>query len=142
MKRTGLLIILIVVVSVGMTGCVSSGSDETAVFHDPGKLDQIHVNKSTKQEVKNLLGAPKSIIVRSNQTESWIYQSTHSNYTEMYAARKALSFAPVPYLGTVLELADTVVDTGPDKRGETRTLSLKFNKKGVLKEMKRETEHF
>ncbi len=141
MKRIRLLIILMIVITVGLTGCASSGSDGTAVFHDPGKLNQIRVNKSTKKEVKNILGAPKNIILQNN-TESWIYQSTRSNYTDMYTARQALSFAPVPYLGTVLALADTVVDTGPDKIGETQTLSLVFSNKGVLKEMKRETERF
>ena len=141
MKGIGLLIILMISTAVLLTGCASSGGNGTAAFHDSGKLNQIRVNKSTKQEVQDVLGVPRSIIVQNN-IESWVYQSTHSNYTEMYAAKKALSFAPVPYLGTVLGLAETVVDTGPDKRGETKTLTLAFSKKGVLKEMKRETERF
>ncbi len=142
MQGIRLSIILMIAITAGLTGCASSGSDGTAVFHDPGKLNQIRVNKSTKQEVKNILGTPKSIIVQHNKTESWIYESTESNYTDMYTAKQALSFVPVPYLGTVLALADTVVDTGPDKIGETKTLSLVFSKNGVLKEMKRETERF
>ena len=141
MKGIGLLIILMISIAVCLTGCANSSGNGTAAFHNSGKLNQIRVNKSTKQEVKDVLGVPRSIIVQNN-IESWVYQSTHSNYTEIYAAKKALSFAPVPYLGTVLGLAETVVDTGPDKRGETKTLTLIFSKKGLLKEMKRETERF
>ena len=131
---------LMIVTAVGLAGCASNG--RTASFHDPDKLHQIRVNKSTKQEVKNLLGEPRSITQHSNETESWTYQSTHTTYTEKYAAKKALSFVPIPYLGTAVGLADSMVDVGPDKIGEMKIFSLTFNKKGVLKETKRETKHF
>ena len=140
MKWTGSLAIVMIAIAVGMTGCASSGG--AAAHQDPEKLKQIRVNKSTKQQVKNLLGEPQSITQHSNETESWTYQSTHTTYTEKYAAKKALSFVPIPYLGTAVGLADSVVDVGPDKIGETKIFSLTFNKKGVLKETKRETEHF
>ena len=132
--------LFMIAIAVGLAGCSSSGG--TASFHDPDKLHQIRVNKSTKQQVKSLLGEPQSITQHSNETESWSYQSTHTTYTEKYAAKKALSFVPVPYLGTAVGLADSVVDVGPDKIGETKIFSLTFNKKGVLKETKRETKHF
>ena len=132
--------LFMIAIAVGLTGCSSSGG--TASFHDPDKLHQIRVNKSTKQQVKSLLGEPQSITQHSNETESWTYQSTHTTYTEKYAAKKALSFVPVPYLGTAVGLADSVVDVGPDKIGETKIFSLTFYKKGVLKETKRETKHF
>ena len=140
MKWIRSLVILLVTIAAGLTGCASSGG--TAAFHDSEKLHQIRVNKSTKQQVKSILGEPQSITQHSNETESWVYQSTHTTYTEKYAAKTALSFVPVPYLGTAVGLADRVVDVGPDKRGETKTLTLTFNKKGVLKETKRETKHF
>ena len=140
MEKIGLLTMLMIAIAVGLAGCASNG--RTASFHDPDKLHQIHVNKSTKQQVKNLLGEPQSITQHSNETESWTYQSTHTTYTEKYAAKKALSFVPVPYLGTAVGLADSVVDVGPDKIREKKIFSLTFNKKGVLKETKRETEHF
>jgi len=133
-------ILFMITIAVGLTGCANSG--RTASFHDPDKLHKIRVNKSTKQQVKNLLGEPQSITQHSNETESWTYQSTHTTYTEKYAAKKALSFVPIPYLGTAVGLADSVVDVGPDKIGEKKIFSRTFNKKGVLKETKRETEHF
>jgi outer membrane protein assembly factor BamE (lipoprotein component of BamABCDE complex) len=129
-----------IAIAVGMTGCASSGG--AAAHQDPEKLKQIRVNKSTKQQVKSILGEPKSITAHSNETESWVYQTTNTTYTEKYAAKTALSFVPIPYLGTAVGLADRVVDVGPDKKGETQTFSLVFNKKGVLKETKKETKHF
>ncbi len=140
MEKTGLLTMLMIAISVGLAGCANNGG--TASFTDPDKLNQIRINKSTKQQVKNLLGEPQSITRHSNETESWTYQSTHTTYTEKYAAKKALSFVPIPYLGTAVGLADSVVDVGPDKIGEKKIFSLTFNKKGVLKETKRETENF
>ena len=138
LKQIGLVNILMIVMAVGLTGCASNTNGTTGVFPETGKLKQIHLNKSSKQEVENVLGKPKKIIVESDNTENWIYKTTNSDYTETYAAKKALSFAPVPYLGTVLGM----VDTGPNQTGVTQTLSLLFNKKGVLKDMRRETEHF
>ena len=140
MRRTRSLTILMITIAVGLAGCASNGG--TAALKDPEKLHQIHVNKSTKQQVKEILGEPQSITVHSNEAESWVYQSTHTAYTEKYAAKTALSFVPIPYLGTAVGLADKVVDAGPDKRGETQTFSLRFNKKGVLIETKRETKRF
>ena len=138
MKRTGSLAIVMIAIAVGMTGCASSGG--TTAHLDPEKLHQIHVNKSTKQQVRSVLGEPQSITMHSNETESWVYQTTSTTYTEKYAAKSALSFVPIPYLGTAVGLADKVVDVGPDKIKETKTFSLIFNKKGILKETKRETK--
>lgn len=137
MKRTGSLAIVMIAIAVGMAGCASGGG--TAAYQDPEKLHQIHVNKSTKQQVRSVLGEPQSITVHSNETESWVYQTTSTTYTEKYAAKTALSFVPIPYFGTAVGLADKVVDVGPDKVKETKTFSLIFDKKGILKETKRET---
>ena len=142
MKYTGLLTILILAISVGLKGCVSSSNGKAEVLQDPKTLQQLRVNKSTKQQVRNLLGEPQSVTVFSNETESWLYQNTHTIYTEKYFAKKAISFVPVPYLGTAVGLADSVADTSPDKRKEIDALSLIFNKKGILKQTKRETKHF
>ena|GEM_PF-4532328 len=140
MKRIGSLSILVIATTVGLTGCAGSGG--TAAHQDPEKLHQIRINKSTKQQVRNVLGEPQSITVHSNETESWVYQTTSTTYTEKYAAKTALSFVPIPYFGTAVGLADRVVDVGPDKTGETQTFSLIFNKKGILRETKRETKRF
>ena len=122
---------------IGMTGCASSDKGTVIILQDPGKLGQLHVNQSTKAQVRELLGEPQSITLYSNETENWVYQSTHTSYTEIYLAKKALSFVPVPYLGTAVGLADI----GPDKIEDTHTLSLIFSKKGILKQTKRETKH-
>ena len=137
MKTAGTLSIFILAIVMGMTGCASSDSGTVIIVQDPGKLKQLHVNKSTKEQVRKLLGEPQSITMYSNETESWVYQSTHTDYTETYLAKKALSFVPVPYLGTAVGLADV----GPEKIEYTHTLSLLFNKKGILKQTKRETKH-
>jgi len=135
--------ILLVAMAAGVGGCTSSG---TEMLRSPEKLQQIQVNRSTKAQVRALLGEPQKITVHSNETETWTYLSTHSTYTETYAAKtaakSAISFIPVPYLGTAVGLADRAIDTGPDKRGETVTLSLTFNKKGLLKESTKETKRF
>jgi outer membrane protein assembly factor BamE (lipoprotein component of BamABCDE complex) len=137
MKTTGSLNIFVFVLVMGMTGCASSDSGTVIIVQDPGKLKQLHVNKSTKAQVRKLLGEPQSITMYSNETENWVYQSTHTDYTETYLAKKALSFVPVPYLGSAVGL----VDIGPDKIEDTHTLSLIFSKKGILKQIKRETKH-
>ena len=142
-KKRGALAILLIAAAAGLGGCTNSG---TETLRNPENLRQIHVNHSTKEQVRELLGEPQSITVHSNETETWTYRSTHSSYTEQYAAKTAaktaVSFVPIPYLGTAVGLADRAIDTGPDKRGETLTLSLTFNKRGILKESRRETKHF
>ena len=137
MKITVSLSILMLATVMGISGCASSDSGTVIILQDPKKLEQIHVNKSTKEQVRELLGEPQSITILSNETEHWFYQSTHTDYTEAYVAKKALSFVPVPYLGTAAGL----VDVGPEKIEDTHTLSLIFNKKGILKQTKRETKH-
>jgi len=137
MKKSGTVCIFILALVMGMTGCASSDSGTVAIVQDPGKLKQLQVNKSTKEQVRKLLGEPQSITMYSNETEHWVYQSTHTDYTETYLAKKALSFVPVPYLGTAVGL----VDVGPEKIEDSHTLSLLFSKKGILKQTKRETKH-
>ena len=137
MKKTVLLSIVMLVLVMGMTSCASSDKGTVVILQDPGKLKQLHVNKSTREHVRKLLGEPRSITVHSDETEHWVYQSTHTDYTEIYVAKKALSFVPIPYLGTAVGLADV----GPEKIKDTHTFSLIFNKKGILKQTKRETKH-
>ena len=137
MKTTVSLSTLMFAIIMGISGCASSDSGTVIILQDPKKLEQIHVNKSTKKQVKILLGEPQSITMHSNETEHWVYQSTHTDYTEIYVAKKVLSFVPVPYLGTAAGL----VDVGPEKIEDTHTLSLIFNKKGILTQTKRETKH-
>ena len=137
MKMTGSLSIFVFALVMGVAGCASSDKGTVIILQEPEKLKQLHVNKSTKAQVRELLGEPQSITLYSNETENWVYQSTHTSYTEVYLAKKALSFVPVPYLGTAVGLADI----GPDKIEDTHTLSLIFSKKGILKQTKRETKH-
>jgi len=137
MKTTGSLNLFILLLLMGMTGCANSNRGTVTIIEDPVKLKQFQVNKSTKAQVRELLGEPQSITMYSNETEHWVYQSTHTDYTETYLAKKALSFVPVPYLGTAVGLADV----GPDKIEDIHTLSLLFSKKGILKQTKKETKH-
>ena len=137
MERAETLSIFMLAVVMGMSGCASSDSGTVIIVQDPEKLKQLRINKSTKAQVRVLLGEPKSITMYSDETEHWVYQSTHTDYTETYLAKKALSFVPVPYLGTAVGL----VDIGPDKIEDTHTLSLLLSKKGILKQTTRETKH-
>ena len=137
MKRIESLSIFMLTLLIGLTGCASNDSSTVRTLQDPAKLEQLHVNKSTKEQIRKLLGEPQSITIHSNESEYWVYQSTHTDYTEVYVAKKALSFVPVPYLGTAAGL----VNVGPEKIENTYTLSLIFNKKGILKQTKRETKH-
>lgn len=137
MKRAVSLSIFMLSIIMVMTGCASSDKGTVIILQDPGKLKQLHVNRSTREQVRELLGEPQSITIHSDETEHWIYQSTHTDYTEIYVAKKALSFVPVPYLGTAVSL----LNAGPEKIEDTHTLSLVFNKKGILKQTKRETKH-
>jgi len=136
LNQQGVINILIIAMMLGLSACANS--TRTGVYPETHKLKQIHLHKSTKQEVEKLLGKPKKVIVDSDDTEHWIYKTTDAHYTDTYAAKKALSFAPVPFLGTALG----AVDTGPSKTGVTHTLSLLFSKEGIVKDMQRETEHF
>ncbi len=137
MRTTVSLTILMLAIVMGISGCASSDSGTVIILQDPKKLELIQVNKSTRAQIRKLLGEPQSITILSNETEQWVYQSTHTDYTEVYVAKKALSFVPVPYLGTAVGLADV----GPEKIEDTHTLSLIFSKKGILKQRKRETTH-
>lgn len=137
MKRAVSLSIFMLSIVMGLAGCASSDKGTVTILQDPVKLKQLNVNRSTREQVRELLGEPQSITTHSNETELWVYQSTHTDYTEIYVAKKALSFVPVPYLGTAVGL----LNAGPDKIEDTHTLSLVFNKKGILKQTKRETKH-
>ena len=92
MKMTGSLSIFMFALVMGVAGCASSDKGTVIILQEPEKLKQLHVNKSTKAQVRELLGEPQSITMYSNETENWVYQSTHTDYTETYLAKKALSF--------------------------------------------------
>jgi len=137
--RMGFMVIIASIVAMGFSGCASNGNTAGA-FNDPEKIQQIHINRSTKKQVKSLFGTPQSITKHSDGTESWVYKSKNTTYTEKYAAKKAISFIPIPYLGTAVGLADNVADIGPDKIVEVKSFTLRFSKRGILKESKLETE--
>ena len=137
LRQVGILSIFMMFMLVSLTGCASHNST-IGVFPDAKKLKQIQPNKSSKKDVEKILGKPKKIIVGSDTTEHWIYKTIEAEYTDTYAAKKALSFAPVPFLGTVLG----AVDTGPSQTGVIQTLSLDFDKHGLLKNIQKEMEHF
>jgi outer membrane protein assembly factor BamE (lipoprotein component of BamABCDE complex) len=122
--------------TVGFTGCASSSSSAAGLHQDPKTLQQLHINKSTKEEIKKLLGEPQSVTIFSNHSEQWLYESVETDYTEVYVAKKALAFVPVPHLGTVVGLADM----GPEKIKDIHTLSLQFSKNGILEQIKKETK--
>ena len=120
-----------------LTGCTNNGN---LAINDQKKIEQIKINKSRKDQVKNILGEPKSVAKHSDGSESWVYENKNTTYTEKYAAKKAISFVPIPYLGMAVGLADNAVDMGPDKIVKVKSLTLQFDKRGVLRESKIETD--
>ena len=125
-----------------LAGCAEKTVNSS--IQDPAKAQQIRINASTQDDVRSLLGEPQSVTQRRDGSEEWIYTASTTTYNEKYAAkyaaRTALSFVSVPYLGTAVGLADRAIDVGPDKYVQTTNLTLLFDRRGVLRERKRETK--
>ena len=68
MKTTGSLSIFILALVMDISGCASSDRGTVIIVQDPKKLEQLHINKSTKAQVRKLLGEPQSITMHSNET--------------------------------------------------------------------------
>jgi outer membrane protein assembly factor BamE (lipoprotein component of BamABCDE complex) len=139
MQKKGWAVIMSLGMAFYLSACAQNG--QSKAFLDQNRTTQIRIGQSDKSHVKAILGEPQRITTHAGGTETWVYTHSKTSYTEKYAAKTALSFVPIPYLGTAVGLADKVVDAGPDKTKETRNLSLKFNTKGILVESTRETLH-
>jgi outer membrane protein assembly factor BamE (lipoprotein component of BamABCDE complex) len=96
-----------------LVGCASYGNK--AIMRKD-ILDNIVVGKSTKAEVKQLLGEPSNVTFSDAGYEDWSYMYVRST-------PRATSFIPV--VNIVAGGANT----------NTNTLTLRFNKEGVLTQM-------
>ena len=65
-------IILAVLVAVGLSGCAQSSGN--ANINDSAKVASIQVGKSTKDDVRQVLGAPQYDEPDSNGDSVWTYQ--------------------------------------------------------------------
>lgn len=91
--------------------CVSGG---TKAITDAGVISQIEVGKSTKVEVKSLLGEPASVGWTDSGEEEW-------SYFYMRGTPRAASLIPVVGLFA----------GGTDMK--TENLKIRFDKNGVVK---------
>jgi len=87
-------IIILALAIIGITACASTGSGTESIHQNPEKLKQLHINKSTKENVKQLLGEPQSMTTFSNESEQWDYQSTQKSML----LKKHLPLFPCPIL--------------------------------------------
>ncbi len=91
-------------------GCASYGNKQIT---EQDTVDKIVIGKSTKAEVKEILGEPSEVIFTDSGDEDWVYLYTRST-------TRASSFIPI--VGLVAGGVDT----------KTNTLRLRFNKEGVV----------
>jgi len=133
---------VVAILALLLAGCASGGT--VSPIQDPAKVEQIRINISTRNDVLKLLGNPQSVTMHRNGSQEWVYTASRSSYNEKYAAKyaakTALSFAPIPYIGTAVGLADRAIDVGPHKHVQATSLTLQFDRRGVLRESKRETK--
>jgi len=66
-----------------ITGCTISSGNPNA--EDQTRVEQIRVGKSSKSEVKRLLGEPTSIEFPSASTELWFYNSARAHISPLVA---------------------------------------------------------
>jgi outer membrane protein assembly factor BamE (lipoprotein component of BamABCDE complex) len=95
-------------------GCVSGGTKEIT---DPAKTSQIQIGKSTRADVKTLLGEPAKVNFTDNNEEVW-------EYAHVSATPRAATFIPI-----VSIFADDA-----DAKGDI--LTIRFDKNGVVKNMR------
>ena len=119
---------LIVIISFGMVGCISRG---TPTLADKDKMNQIRVYKSTKEDVRRILGEPQGVVSQSNGKEIWTYNYVNSELTGKGAAKMALNFIPLSLVGNAVAGADSIINGG-DYKAKARSVTFTFNKRGVL----------
>jgi outer membrane protein assembly factor BamE (lipoprotein component of BamABCDE complex) len=99
--------------SLFLLGCASYGNKQIT---QQETVEKIEIGKTTKADVKALLGEPAEVIFSDNGDEDWAYIYSKSTV-------RATSFIPV--VGIVAGGADT----------KTSTLKVRFNKEGVVQKL-------
>jgi len=123
-----ILSMLVILMGFGVVGCANRGN---AALSDKSKMSQIRTHKSTKKDVRRILGEPQSVSSHGDGKESWSYMHSNHGFSGKGAAKIALSFTPLALLSGVVGTADTMANGG-DIKGKMYNVTFTFNKKGVL----------
>ena len=126
---------LSVLVVLGLSGCASSQGN--LAIKDTKKVEQIKMHQSTKDDVRNILGKPDSVMTQGNGNEMWTYTYTNADGSGMMkkgAAAYGINLL-IPGLGGAIGAIATTHSGGHNNSGikhEYRSLRLTFNSSGVL----------
>lgn len=114
--RTGLKFItclaLSIILALGLAGCASTHGNKKIAEEDV--INKIEPGKSTKKDVRGLIGDPIDVQFTDNGEEVWKYHYTRTDV-------RGTSF--IPYAGALVGGSDT----------KTTTLTIRFDKNGVVK---------
>lgn len=113
MPRKSCFLIFAFVVLFLAQGCVSVGTKEIS---DPTKTSQIQIGKSTRADVKVILGDPGKVNFTDNNEEVW-------EYAYVRGTPRAATFIPI--IG--------IFAGGADAKGDT--LTVRFDQNGIVKKM-------
>ncbi len=91
-----------------------SSSEGAVSILDPAKTNQIFVGKTTKNQVRSILGEPEEVLLTSPSNENWLYTTTR-------ARTSGLAFIPLLPLFT-----------GVSEQQEN-TLTIEFGPNGVVR---------
>jgi outer membrane protein assembly factor BamE (lipoprotein component of BamABCDE complex) len=110
MKKTVFTVASIMLTLAALSGCANTQG--SAGITDKDKLAQIKPGKTTKAEVEGLLGRPAHVDLAENGEQVWNYQRTDVS-----------GMAYVPFLNLA------------SKNFENNSLSIRFSKAGIVKDM-------
>ena len=77
MFKKVMLVIFIMILSLVFSGCIR-GND---AIIDKNNIRKIVVYKSTKNDVRNILGEPDNIVTLSGGKENWMYSHNDVNFS-------------------------------------------------------------
>ncbi|HHT9126560.1 MAG TPA: outer membrane protein assembly factor BamE domain-containing protein [Candidatus Brocadiia bacterium] len=110
MKKSEYIIMIIACILI-LSGCWSVG--EKRIIQEE-TLSKLEIGKSTKEDVKTLLGKPLEVDFMTNGEEQWKYT---------YAHGKMKGTALIPFAAFVTDITEE----------EINTLTIHFSETGVLK---------
>ena len=106
------MLLMTLVFAASLVGCASTHGNKKIAEEDV--INKIVPGKSTKKDVRNLIGDPIDVQFTDNGEEVWKYHYTRSDV-------RGTSF--IPYAGALIGGTDT----------KTTTLTIRFDKNGVVK---------
>ena len=120
---------LVIAAGFAMSGCGIAMNAGNSNITKKEKVGKIRVYKSTKAQVRQILGEPGSVMVLDGGKESWSYHHTGGsvgNYFSKDGLKQGLSAGTYGLYGGGVGAGVSSSHT------RTTILTLKFNSKGVL----------